>query len=272
VNIENKPASLVVNSSLYCDSLININLSLTQNIIDNNPPTIVSDASIEIMNKDSVILDVPNYNGNGNYLSWVKAEPGKRYLFRIQYSGKTYWGDETIPDTLKAELSDTGRIIFQGKQNFFQLKLKINDYQNSDNYYGLRLKRTYDKYSGSDTVQAEEWINIETIEFILTENPESRFSKKHLLFSDRYFNGIHQELKFGSGSLFSVEGEKTKALTLYVSSYSLNAYKYYTSVNEHLLYQSDPFSQPTVLKGNIEHAYGSIVAQNTKVFELSFAP
>lgn len=271
INIEDKPASLVVNSELSSDSFISFDLSLTQNITDNNDPPYVNDASVEVLNKDSNIIDVLSFTGNGRYASiWLKPQVASRYIFRIKRGNAEHWADETMPDTLQAKMTDTSRVLFQGKQNFFQFKVKIKDDASESNYYGLKLKRKFEKYSAEDTVYAEEWVNIESIDFILDENPDSRFSKKHLLFNDIYFKGLDQEFRFGCADLFGNPLQKTLKLELYICSYTINAYRYYISVNEHLLYQSDPFSQPTLLKGNVSNAFGAAVGNYTRVFEFDF--
>jgi hypothetical protein len=164
---------------------------------------------------------------------------------------------------------DTSRIIFQARENFFQFALKLKNDFNNQNYYGLRVRRNY-KSGGTDTTVYSEWLDIESIEFILTEDNRSRFSKKHLLFSDRYFSGTNQELRFGVADLFAGGGNKTVSVELYVSSFSENAFNYYSSLNEHLLYQSDPFSQPTLLRGNVTNAFGAAIGQFTRMYRVNF--
>ena len=270
VNIEDRPASLVVNAQLEPDSLISINLSLTQNIIDLSEPKKVNDAVIEVLSKDSTILDVLQVKGKGLYQSAVlKPKTSTQYLFRISQQNKVYWINEQMPDSFKANLIDTIRGVFQGQANFFQMRLNVSNDFFHDNFFGLRIKRLSRKIQGNDTVLIEEWSDIETADLILTEDAETHFSKKHLLFSDRYFKGLQQELKFGT-SINDKPNQKTLSLSVYVSSYSLNAYNYYTSLNEHLFYQNDPFSQPTVLKGNVVNAYGAAVGQIHQVFLIQF--
>ncbi len=261
----------MLNSELSSDSFISFDLSLTQNITDNNNPPYVNDASIEVLNKDSNIIDVLSFTGNGRYASiWLKPQVASRYLFRIRRGNEEHWADEKMPDTLHAKIIDTSRVLFQSKQNFFQFNVKIKDDASKSNFYGLKLKRKFEKYSAEDTVIAEEWVNIESIDFLLNENPDSRFSKKHLLFNDLYFKGLDQEFRFGGADLFSNSSQKTLKLELYISSYTVNGYRYYISVNEHLLYQSDPFSQPTLLKGNVSNAFGAVVGNYTRVFTFDF--
>lgn len=270
VEIPDRPSALVVDAQLDPDSFVSVRLSSTQKITNNNAPVTPFNSIVEIYNKDTGLLELLTDQGKGLFVSSsLKPMPGNQYLFKINADGKQHWVNETMPDTLNCLINDTSRIIFQGKQNFFQFDLKLKD-RVGENYYGIRIKRFYRKYNGNDSVDTEEWVNIETIDFILTENPESKFSAKHLLFNDKYVLRPAQSLKFGVSSLFENRTEKTLRLDLYVSSYSKSAYDFYTSLNEHLFYQNDPFSQPTVVKGNVSNAFGAVVGTYTQIFRLDF--
>lgn len=272
VNIDNKPPKLVVNGMFSSDSLMRIHLSITQNITDNNNSPNVDNAIIEVLDEDSVLQEVLLFKGSGDYASnTLKPLPGKTYLLRINNGSNVHWVNERMPDTLSTNLVDTSRgVIFQGNSNFFQFEVAIKDPISQNNYYSLKLKRTYNKISGVDTVKAEEWVNIESKDFVLTENPESKFSKKHLLFNDLYFQGSNLLIKFGAADLFTTGGQQTLKLDLYISSYSESGYNFYTSVNEHLLYQNDPFSQPTLLQGNVSNAFGAAIGIYTTKYTVVF--
>lgn len=271
INIPDKASILVVDAALYNDSLLTVNLSRTQNITDNSKKKYVDNALIEVFNKDSIILDVLSHTSNGVYLSSsIKAKSKELYIFKINYQGNIYWSSDRIPDTLKCIIQDTSRIIFTGKPNFFQFNIKIDDLAAQKNFYGIKVKRYYKEYVGNDTLYLQDWSTIQSVDLILTEDPQTKFSNKHLLFKDAFFNGVQQFIKFGISDLFSKKNQKTTSLELYVSSYSESAFNYYNSVNEHLFYQNDPFSQPTLIKGNIQGAFGGIVAEYTQRFTFNF--
>lgn len=271
VNIEDKPALTVVVSELDKDSFFTFRLSLTQNITDNSPEKHISDAVIEILDKDSNLLESLQHSSGGMYKSaLIKPVPASRYLIRIKDSRGEHFADETMPTPIQILSLDTARIQFQGQKDFMQLKLVFPDTATQGNYYGLRLKRTFVRYSGTDSVLSDEWLNIETGDLIITEDPDSRFSLKHRLFSDRFFNGNVQEIKFGASGLFGKPDEKTKSLELHFSSYSQPSFRFLVSVNEHLFYQNDPFSQPSGIRGNVSNAAGGVVAQYTIVKRIAF--
>lgn len=271
IDIENKPSILVVDARLQQDSLIGMYLSWTQNIKDNGDKKYEDNAVVEVFDADTSIVDVLQKVGKGLYRSaFYQPMPGMTYLFKISVNDKVYWANENMPDTLECQLVDTSRIIFQGKPDFFQITIKLNDTKDKSNYYGLMLRRNFETYNGQDTSYLSEWLKLESIEFILTEDPQSKFSNQHLIFSDRFFDGNNQLLRFGANDLFTASRGKTKSLEFYVSTYSSNAYFYYTSLNEHLFYQNDPFAQPTLVRGNVEGAFGGVVGSCVKRFDIKF--
>lgn len=271
INIEDKPSVLVVDADLNTDSFFSVNLSRTQNITDNAGKQFLEDAVIEVFDKDTVMVDVLSNVSKGTYQSSAyKPQAGHQYLFKILHNSKIYWVNELIPDSMQSTIQDTGRIVFQGKNNFFQFQLQLDDPMSKKNFYGIKIKRYYNQINGTDTQLLVEWSRIETVDLILTEDPQTRFSNKHLVFKDNYFNGSKQYLKFGVSDLFTQASQQTTALELFVSSYSENAYNYYSSVNEHLFYQNDPFSQPAIVRGNVNGAYGAIVGQFQKRYLIRF--
>jgi hypothetical protein len=266
IEIEDRPPQLVVNAVLDPDSFLYFHLSQTQNITDNNAIPYITNATVEVFNKDTTLLTVLSHNVNGDYRSGIfKPRPDSQYLFRINTVQGAYWVNELMPDTMHCVIKDTTRSIF-----LFQVRLDFTDPPLPNNYYGIKMKRYFEVYNGADTTFAEEWVALESIDFILTENPRTKFSKKNILFTDQYFIHPKQTLRIGAADLFNKAGQKTKRLVIHATAYSFNGYNYYASVNEHLFYQNDPFSQPTLLVGNIPGAFGAAVGKNTKTLTIWF--
>jgi hypothetical protein len=272
IDIEDKPSQLVVNAVLDVDSLMLFNLSQTQNITNNKPVSFIENGSVEVLDEDTVQLAFLLHTNKGNYSSIIRPVAGKQYYFRITTPGRTYWVSERMPDSARCMVYDTSRIIFQGRENFFQIRVRLQDDFFKSNYYGIRVKRIFKAFNGTDTIMSEEWVSLESIDFVLTENPKSKFSKKNLLFTDEYFNGQTRILTIGGNNLFSNPSQKTLRLEVYTTAYSRNGYNYYTSVNEHLFYQNDPFSQPTLLQGNIPGAFGAAIGSISRKEIISFKP
>lgn len=267
--------TLVLNSNLTLDSFISINLALTQGITENAPNYSINNAFISLYDKDSNFIENLQNGGNGLYFSnTLKGIPNKLYIAKIINQNTTYYTSDSIPNKSVAFIIDTARIIFQGKANYFNIDYKITDNQKQTNFYGLKLKRKYIQYftinNILDSIAKEEWINIDTRDFILTENEISQFSKKHILFNDRFFSQATRTIKFGNANILSSINQKTMALIINLEQYSPQAFNYYQTLNEHLFYQNDPFSQPSTVKGNMPNGYGAFVGKSIKADTIKF--
>lgn len=267
----NNQVALVVDAILTNDSLFMIKLSQTQAINDNSLNKFVSDATIEVFDVDSNIISVLSYLKDGQYVSnLVKAVPNEAYIFKISHQNNVFWANQAMPDTLKTNILDTSRLLFQGVSQFFQIKYDLQDKSLLKNYYGLKIKAVFESVNNQDTTLLTEWLPIETNEFVLIQDANFKFSKTNLLFSDQYFNGQNTILNFGCANLFNNPNKKIKYLVVYSSSLSVAAYQFFASINEHQFYQNDPFSLPPPLQGNVAGAYGGVVAQYMKADTVRF--
>ena len=269
-DLSDHQAKLVVNGHLYNDSLISIDLSISGQITQSVVQPYVNGV-VELYDKDTNQLLTLINNGNGRYFSSVyKAQANTIYLIKIKTNEHDYWIREETPDTVFSEIKDSSRFFFQGNEAYFQLKLQLNDKSILKNFYEIKVKRFYKEWNGIDSIKKEEWVDINTQEFVLTESPTSRYSKKQLLFSDRFFNGQKVNLNVGMFGLFNTSQQRTTHLQVYVSSLSLKAFNYYTSINEHLFFQNDPFTQPSQIIGNVPDAYGAITGRYLSVETIVF--
>ena len=269
-DLSDHQAKLVVNGHLFNDSLVSLDLGISGQITQAVTQAYV-DGVVELYDQDTNQLLTLINNGNGRYYSSVyKAQANTIYLFKIKTNDREYWIKEEMPDTVSCEIKDTARFFFQGNESYFQLNVQLEDKSILKNYYELKVKRYYKEWNGIDTIKKEEWVDLNTQEFVLTESPISRYSKKQLLFSDRYFNGQKVNLNVGMFGLFNTPQQRTTHLQVYVSSLSLNAFNYLTSINEHLFFQNDPFTQPSQITGNVPNAYGAIIGRYLKVETMVF--
>jgi hypothetical protein len=262
--------SLVVNSRLCADSLISFNLSYTQSITNNSAPEIVSNAIIELFDKDTVSIETLSNLGNGVYLSTTVAQASKYYIVKIMLPAQTYWSGDSVPVKVDGKITSTDSINFRNNPFFYQIHFSLNDKQKYQNFYSFKLKHYFEEYLLNDTLLKEEWLDIETIDPILTEDLNSRFSKRHLLFTDRYFNNTNIQLSFGTPKIANNSLTKTKKLILYTEQFTNHSYSYFSSMNEHIFYQNDPFSQPILVKGNINNAMGAFAGENIKADTINF--
>ncbi len=269
-DLSNNQSKLVVNGHMFNDSFISIDLSVSGQITQSVFQSYVNGV-VELYDKDTNQLLTLINKGNGYYFSNIfKAQANTIYLFKIKTNERIYWICEEIPDTVFSEVKDSSRFFFQGNEAYFQLKLQLFDKSILKNFYEIKVKRFYKEWNGIDSIKKVEWVDINTQEFVLNESPISKFSKKQLLFSDRFFNGQKVNLNVGIFGLFNTPQQRTTHLQVYVSSLSLNAFNYYTSINEHLFFQNDPFTQPSQIIGNVPDAYGAITGRYLSIETIGF--
>ena len=259
---------MVVNSNLCNDSLISLKLTYTQAINDNSAINTENNATIELLDKDSLLLEKITNSQNGFYQTiTTKAKASTCYLLKISTPQAIYWMKDSCPGTCLGSVLNVDSTIFQGKTNFYRIKFQLKDLQTCTNYYGLKMKHTYESYivgigGKVDTTLTEEWIDVETIDPLLTQDENNKFTKQHLLFNDAFFNLSTINFSFGTSLIANSNTRKTKQLSIDLEQYSPDAYQFYTTLFEHMFYQNDPFSQPTLVKGNINGAYGSFIGKN----------
>jgi len=260
--------SLVVNSNLCSDSLITFKLTYTQAINDNSALITENNATIELFDKDSLLLEKITTSQNGFYQTInTKAKASNCYLLKISTPQSIFWMKDSCPGKCIASILKVDSTIFQGKANFYRIKFQIKDLQTCANYYGLKLKHTYESYirgvgSKQDTLLIDEWVDVETNDPILTQYDNNKYTKKHLLFDDAFFNKGIIDFSFGTSAINNSSTRKTKQLSIDLEQFSPDGYQFYTTLFEHMFYQNDPFSQPTLVKGNINGAYGSFIGKN----------
>lgn len=267
---------LVVNSVFCKDSNMSVRLSYTQGITDNSPRKYEAGAIVTLHDKDSVLMATFTNNGNGWYSLAQKPQVSKLYFLKIQEGSNIYWTNDSVPPTPQIIINDTSRIFFQGRPNFFLIEMALADKQTAPGYYGIKLRYNYEVYTlddagqHKDTAYKEEWLDIETNDPLLNESEFAKFSKKHLLFTDRYFNNTTAILKPGSSAIIRNNRQKPHFLIIYTEQYSPMAFQYYATINEHIFYQNDPFSQPAAVSGNIGKAYGAFTGRSVKADTIHF--
>ncbi len=263
--------SLTVNSSLCLDSVIHINLSYTQSITDNSAPVAETNANIELYNRDTVLLEILTHSSSGNYISTaIKGLAGEKYIIRIITPKQVYWTSDSLPARIDGKILSADSINFHNNPYFYQITYQLKDKNPYQNYYGLKVKHYYEEIKPNDTLLKEEWINIETIDPILIEDINSRFSKQQLLFTDKYFNNSVVDIEFGTSKIINTTQYRSKYLVIFNEQYTFDAYRYYSSLNEHIFYQNDPFSQPINVEGNIKNAYGAFTGKSIRTDTLTF--
>ena len=67
LNLDNQNQKIVVNSNFYLDSFITINLNLSKTIVENNDYTKIANATVELYDKDTNLIELLKNQGQGFY-------------------------------------------------------------------------------------------------------------------------------------------------------------------------------------------------------------
>jgi len=266
---------IVVNGIITNDSLIKINISKSQDILNNDTITSLNNANVKLYNGETFIENLTNY-GYGNYASTISSEIGKQYNISVS-SG------ELKPIKAKMQLITPVQIVsidttidiennilgegFASKQYKVHFKIKINDDANTKNYYLLSISSTnpiydyeqdppvligyYETNQGFDTNDiifngADAWFGIDDM--------------YGQAFTDELINGKQYTINVNSSLYFNYydEGVDTEGLQVKVKllSISEDIYKYIISYNLNQESEYDPFAQPVQIFTNIEDGLG----------------
>lgn len=224
----------------------------------------IENARVELYNSDYQLIEYLYYNIGGYYTGNHIIEKGGQYHFALEDEEYefTCFGTDAIPKFETELYFDTATVYYSGKNNFFQIATVLKDPGEERNFYRFHAYRDFYKYTikngiKTDSVFISEAVELESNDFWFIRLGNQQFAKKELLLSDEGFNGRSILIRFGT---FGLEGgrfdEKNVQIRIVVSSLSEALFRYYTTLNEHLFYRQDPFSQPTSVYSNIDGGLG----------------
>jgi hypothetical protein len=224
----------------------------------------IENARVELYNSAYQLIEYLNYNIGGYYTGDHVIEKGELYHFALEDEefGFTCFGTDALPVFETVLYFDTATVYYSGKNNFFQVSTVISDPGQEKNFYRFHAYRDFFKYTFSngiktDSVFISEPVELESNDFWFIRLGNQQFTKKELLLSDEGFNGRSILIRFGTFGLErNRHDEKNIQIRIVVSSLSETLFKYFTTLNEHLFYRQDPFSQPTSVFSNIDGGLG----------------
>jgi hypothetical protein len=255
---------LVINSIMVPFEPVKAFVSETQSPLAEGRFTPFPIATVKLLDEFGKLLDVLTFNPNTQaYEGSYSPLPGEKLRLEVDEEGNLYYAiaQDHIPIKKPLFTCDTSRVFYQGRQNFFQFDFILPDDPDDDSYYRLHCVREYMEYefvSGTiDSVFKREVVDLATNDYWFIRNVNLQFSKRELLLTDDGFKGQVAFLKFGTFALADAKtNQKTVAIKLFLSSLSESHYSYARSLNEHLFYRTDPFSQSTAVFTNFTGALG----------------
>ncbi len=275
IDIPEGEKHIVVNGLITPDSLLTVSVSKSQNILEDDDISFLTDAVVKLFGNDIFVENLLHVN-SGVYISTLIPEIGVNYKINVDYNNlKSVVADMILKNPVEIVSVDTTVEVHTNdygggdtyKEYEIHYKIKIEDDGNTNDYYFLALSLIqplyeYDEYGLLTFVGYEE-----TNEYFNTNDPVFRDNNEFTLdgmfgsvFTDELFNGTQYTVNISTGYSFGnytgkLDGEeyliKVKLLTV-----TEDIYRYITSYNLNQKTKYDPFAQPVQIYSNIENGLG----------------
>lgn len=262
---------ITVNSLFSPDSVWDVSLTLSRNILDEAPFMIPNVSEVVILDETEKIVSTLSQTKPGVYRSDSKPEMGKTYTVRVgvpnQHSitatGKIPGPVEVIQvkiDTLEVKQD-------YGPGQSIAIEVELRDPANEINYYRfqlyIRAVYEYYRYDTQETVR-----DTTTIQLGLLEDSPDLLGEgnPNFIISDSKFNGRTAIITFKPIYPWSVQIIEAGILTQNLSE---EYYKYLTTLDLQRRTDGDPFAQPVKVYSNINNGFGIFAGYSASYFRIN---
>lgn len=275
IDIPEADKNIVVNGIITPDSLIKINISKSQNSLDNGKIPYLETATVKLYEDDEFIEEL-SHTTSGNYISTINPEINKKYKINVDYENlKSVNAKIELINSVEIISIDTSKVVstedYGGENSKFFLKIKFDDNANEENYYFISLTISVPEYAyAEDTTifigMTELLAGVNSNDPVF-RNEDSYFNFEGMegrAFSDKLFNGKQYTLKVnttywnGNYSPYGYQEYDTEQTTVKIKLLTINRdiYNYIISYNLNDQTGDDPFAQPVQVYTNIENGLG----------------
>lgn len=273
LDIDEPPPRLVVNSSFTLGQRVEVTVSKSQSILDNDLPEYLANALVSLYQGDTFIEQlelfvdpaprIPPYYKSTTF----KADAGVTYTIKVEAVGfETVYAHSFIPEPV--DLSD----------------LQVSDLHQSEGSETYSRLFTYEvKVDFDDPLQEENFYHLNVFQEILDITPagdtvmDNRRLKRLLLQSedtkivpDVLIGGLLMKDKPAEESLtFTVsveivpEFEALGQIFAELRTVSEEYYLYFTTFNRQQNQSDGPFNDPIIIFNNVENGHGYFAGYNT---------
>ena len=280
------PQKVVVNSLFCPDSILKINISLSESI--ENEIQFVENAHIKLY-KNDVFLQNVNYDQNGWYNSLYHPIENAKYKIEVTVPGHDpVWAESSIPK--KSSISKYTCEFLEGYELEWGMKnsetiIEFQDEQNIENYYELAFFSDNNGISKQSFSLNPPYYNVNDIS--IKSDSDLDFKPQQYYFSDVLFSNEIKQIKlnyFGSGYYDDLINEFiTFPVYLSLLNVSPEYYNFRKSWTKHvynqntdihiddpiiLLFKGDPIEMYT----NVNGGYGIFAGYNQQYKEVTYIP
>ncbi len=267
IDIPDKEKHIDIIGVMNTDSIINVNVSKSVNILTkSNRVDFVDDATVKIY-EDSVYKETLTFKDNGNYYANFKPVAGNNYKIEVSVpnSGQVD-AENIIPDKVDIESIDTLTVydpFFE--ENMLRCKIKFTDPSDINNYYYFNIVRKatytwYDKYQDSLIVKVDSGkVSFQTNDPLIDNG-----ANNGVIFNDNVINGqtytfiVDLNKDFPDSTTFNFN----------LCSISKDYYLYLQSWSKQMETHGDPFSEAVPVYTNINNGVGIFAGTNKSTYSI----
>jgi hypothetical protein len=297
IDIGDTDPMIVVNGVLKADSAVEIYLSRTRHILDNNEINSLLNASVEISDEEGNSEALVLGSGNLYRTDQMNIQPGKTYTIRASAPG---YGDveatTLVPERVPIARFDTSTVYNDWGDDMIEFAIELDDPPGVENYYMIsistQLSFSYKEYSyyldtlyvdlEKDTVvvgyvrDSVVFTNVQNeniwfeSENLAIEQQESYTSR--VIFSDRLFDGRSYTIRGRFNTWFLQGISDSAAIDVRLQTIDSHYYKYIDSREDHYYARNDPFAVPVIVHSNILNGVGILGAMSDEKYSFNLAP
>jgi hypothetical protein len=297
IDIGDTDPMIVLNGVLKADSTVEIFLSRTRHILDNNEINSLLNASVEISDEEGNSEALLLGSGNLYRTDQMNIQSGKAYTIRASAPGyNDVEATTSVPERVPIARFDTSTVYNDWGEDMIEFSIELDDPPGVENYYMIsistQLSFSYKEYSyyldtlyvdlEKDTVivgyvrdsviftdvrNENVWFESENLAIEQQESYTSR-----VLFSDRLFDGKSYTIRgrFNTWFLWGISDSST--IDVRLQSIDSHYYKYIDSRVDHYYARNDPFAVPVIVHSNIQNGVGILGAMTDEKYSFKLAP
>jgi len=263
VDIPLKPASITVHSTINPDSVFQVQLTASQNILSNNEFALIPGATVSIF-ENEVLLERLSDENDGVYSGLLKPVKGREYKIEVSKENyKTVEASDVVPNTdvQLATITFSEDARDQYSQHQYKMTVEFDD-PKGENFYEIGLYGPEYRYEWDDDTREPYIIDtlfvpyyIDSDDVIFVDN--QYYSDTFWAFSDEVVDGKHVKISFTTYiNQFWDEQIDELELTVVLREISYPLYKYKQTANLQRSLDGDPFAEPVPVYNNIKNGFG----------------
>lgn len=297
IDIGETEPMIVMNGVLMADSTIQIYLSRTRHILDNNQINSLTSATVEITNARGESEQLVLGDGQLYRTDKMSIQPGEEYVIRASAPGyNDVEATTVIPVNVPIARFDTSRVYDDYGETMVEFEIVLDDPPGLNNYYMLSIRShlqyfntEYSYYLDTLYVDTEKDTVVvgyvrDSVVFKDVRNESIWFESENLaieqedfyssrvIFSDRLFDGKSYTIRGRFNTWFLYGINDSAKIDVSLQTIDSHYFKYIDSRTDHYYARSDPFAVPVVVHNNITNGVGILGAMSSDMVSFKLAP